>query len=256
MANIKKKRTLAECEAVIQDGMETFLNVGNALLEIKEEGLYLECCESFKEYIEVKWKKSVSWAYKLIQKEVTAKPNSDTKGGQTWKNSTSADTEALKSEGMSAGEVNAEQRDEWEDDGRPIKEEKDYAGERQERTGQTPPKSHPLAAPIPTDSKGTEIPDRLKDHFGKDLAIWAKCEKEMLSAGHALRELEQTQSYKDAVAQGDDRMRYSTMMISQKVWLRDSKPGSVCPKCKGEKESEDAEPCRRCGGIGWLSAAE
>ena len=58
---------LAECEAIIQDGMETFLAVGNALVRIRDAQLYTEVgYTSFDQYCRERWGMSGSHAYRLI----------------------------------------------------------------------------------------------------------------------------------------------------------------------------------------------
>ncbi len=47
--------TLAECEAVIEKGMDTFLEVGNALLRIRDERLYRVGFSTFQEYCQARW---------------------------------------------------------------------------------------------------------------------------------------------------------------------------------------------------------
>jgi hypothetical protein len=56
---------LAELEPIIERGMAGFVEVGNALLEISDRRLYRGTHSTFKEYVEDKWKLSVSRAYQL-----------------------------------------------------------------------------------------------------------------------------------------------------------------------------------------------
>jgi hypothetical protein len=57
---------LAECEAIIERGRDTFIEVGNALLWIREERLYRAEFGTFQEYCEAKWQMSKTHANRLI----------------------------------------------------------------------------------------------------------------------------------------------------------------------------------------------
>jgi hypothetical protein len=49
-------RELAECEAVIQRGLATFIEVGSALLKIRDDRLYREKFATFEHYCRERWK--------------------------------------------------------------------------------------------------------------------------------------------------------------------------------------------------------
>jgi hypothetical protein len=57
---------LAALEAVIETGMRTFIEVGNALLEIRDSRLYRDSFATFEEYCRERWKMSRPRAYQLI----------------------------------------------------------------------------------------------------------------------------------------------------------------------------------------------
>src|SRR6476660_8234750 len=46
---------LNACEAIIQKGIQTFVEVGNALLEIRESRLYRGQYSTFEEYCRTRW---------------------------------------------------------------------------------------------------------------------------------------------------------------------------------------------------------
>jgi hypothetical protein len=58
--------TLAECEATIERGFETFVEVGNALLTIREQKLYRSSHDTFETYCRERWGWSGARAYQLI----------------------------------------------------------------------------------------------------------------------------------------------------------------------------------------------
>ena len=61
-----EKSVLAECEAVIERGMDSFIEVGNALLRIRNERLYRSDFGTFQEYCEARWSMSKTHANRMI----------------------------------------------------------------------------------------------------------------------------------------------------------------------------------------------
>ena len=53
-------------ENVIREGLETFVEIGNALNEIRERKLYTEVCSTFEAYVQIRWKFSRQRAYQQI----------------------------------------------------------------------------------------------------------------------------------------------------------------------------------------------
>lgn len=58
--------SLERCEAVIERGLQTFLEVGSALLEIKQSRLYSGSYATFPEYCEQRWGLKMSRAYQMM----------------------------------------------------------------------------------------------------------------------------------------------------------------------------------------------
>lgn len=61
-----QRSELEACEAKIEAGMETFVEVGNALLTIREGKLYRTEFKTFEEYCQTKWEMSDRHARRLI----------------------------------------------------------------------------------------------------------------------------------------------------------------------------------------------
>lgn len=59
-------RSLEEYEQVIERGLATFVDVGNALITIRDEKLYLESHDTFEDYCKQRWFLSRPRAYQLI----------------------------------------------------------------------------------------------------------------------------------------------------------------------------------------------
>lgn len=60
---------LAECEAVIERGLATFVEVGEALRRIRDERLYRESHGTFEDYCRERWEMSRKRAYDLMAAE-------------------------------------------------------------------------------------------------------------------------------------------------------------------------------------------
>lgn len=65
MANITLSR-LTECEQIIERGLNTFVEVGNALLEIRDSRLYRDSHSTFEAYCQERWGMERRNAYRLI----------------------------------------------------------------------------------------------------------------------------------------------------------------------------------------------
>lgn len=63
---IDEARRLKHCEKVIERGLETFYEVGNALAEIRESRLYRISFGSFEDYCRERWNMSRFYAHRLI----------------------------------------------------------------------------------------------------------------------------------------------------------------------------------------------
>lgn len=61
-----RTRTLREYESIIQQGLDTFIDVGNALLEIRDNRLYKESYFTFESYCKERWGWERRHAYRLM----------------------------------------------------------------------------------------------------------------------------------------------------------------------------------------------
>lgn len=57
---------LERCEVVIKQGLQTFVEVGQALLTIRDKRLYRSGFRTFEEYCDVKWEIGKAYAFRLI----------------------------------------------------------------------------------------------------------------------------------------------------------------------------------------------
>jgi len=71
-------KRLAACEATIEKGMSTFVEVGQALAEIRDSKLYRETHKTFQAYCKERWSMARSRAYQLIEAAVVVENLSTT----------------------------------------------------------------------------------------------------------------------------------------------------------------------------------
>jgi len=57
---------LEQCEQIINNGLKTFVDVGNALLEIRDSRLYRQLFPTFEEYCRERWNMARRTAYQMI----------------------------------------------------------------------------------------------------------------------------------------------------------------------------------------------
>lgn len=65
------KADFERLEGVIREGLETFYEVGKALMEIKERGLYKAVSSTFEAYVQIRWKMSRRHADQQIEAAAT-----------------------------------------------------------------------------------------------------------------------------------------------------------------------------------------
>lgn len=61
-----EKSALSECEEIVERGLVSFVEVGNALLRIRNERLYRSEFGTFQEYCEARWQMSDRHAGRMI----------------------------------------------------------------------------------------------------------------------------------------------------------------------------------------------
>lgn len=62
----QERITLTQCEAVIEQGLQTFVDVGNALLTIRDQRLYREHYATFEQYCRERWGMGRHYANRMI----------------------------------------------------------------------------------------------------------------------------------------------------------------------------------------------
>jgi hypothetical protein len=80
---LPERRRLVELEAVIERGVKTFVEVGEALMEIRDGRLYRETHSSFESYLRERWNISRPRGYQLID-AAKLSTTVDTPPGNEW----------------------------------------------------------------------------------------------------------------------------------------------------------------------------
>ena len=65
--NIEESHELERCEVVIKQGLKTFIEVGQALMTIREKRLYRISFKTFEDYCIEKWSFKRTHVYQLIE---------------------------------------------------------------------------------------------------------------------------------------------------------------------------------------------
>ena len=71
--NVLERGQLRKQEKIIEDGQQTFVDVGNALAIIRDEKLYRERHKTFEAYCGEKWNFGKAYAYRLIESAIVVK---------------------------------------------------------------------------------------------------------------------------------------------------------------------------------------
>lgn len=71
LITVDERGKLSQCEEIIEHGLNTFVDVGHALLEIRDSRLYREEYPTFEDYCQTRWKMERSYANKLIRASET-----------------------------------------------------------------------------------------------------------------------------------------------------------------------------------------
>lgn len=65
--SISESERLVTLESTIEKGLQTFVEVGNALMEIRDNRLYRFGHNTFEDYCRERWQRERRWAYQLIE---------------------------------------------------------------------------------------------------------------------------------------------------------------------------------------------
>lgn len=263
----KKTRDLKHQEDIIQDGLKSFLHVGQALLVIRDDELYCEQYESFESYCKDRWKFSRQRAYQYIEATETVKAVSTivdtTKGKTVVLPSNEAQSRAL----HSSADDDEDRAKVWQaavaaapknSAGEPVVTAKIVKAAAEELLGSVKPK--PLAqqavdnkpeppkpagqstASIVKDSLDRKVPEHLTEHFATAA--------EIASAGTKLDQLKKLVGEIAGKPGGEflELSRIEEESRSLKSRITAARYWTECPRCQGKPNKK----CDRCDGHGFL----
>lgn len=72
MSALVQAQSLSECEQIIARGLETFTEVAAALIQIRDNRLYLQSHDTFEDYCRGRWQMSARRAYQIISSKNVA----------------------------------------------------------------------------------------------------------------------------------------------------------------------------------------
>lgn len=239
--SMTESKRLIQLEKIIKEGEQTFVAVGNALLEIRDARLYRSDFSTFETYCEEKWGWSSRRGNQLIQ--ATKVLNSLPETVRTYVPTETATREISKIPPKKRAAV----IEKIVQSGKPVTAKTIAATAPPPRKPSAPPaKKKPAAIPEPEitpDEIGRAIPDAL-------IPLWARRHelKELVSALSRVHS-----ALKDA--QDGDELYRSLDIVSalnkSEALLQEIKcgiPYSLCVKCQG-KLPEDCSVCKHTGFI-------
>ncbi len=259
------KERLKQLEATISGGMNTFLEVGFALTEIRDKKYYLDSHKTFKEYCESRWKLSTRHANRLMNSAEVYDNIKDMTGSTNETNwSGSTDTEGSKlplpeSESQTRPIANLEpeeQQEAWEKavesagGEQPTAKQVDAAAKvvkprkpRKPRTKFVPP---PIEPP-PDAGDSWEPPTNLPKSVANALAdTWhAECARLLSKIRTECKSAFSWSSWLDASV-------LEHLKSAEDCFLT-AIPRRLCPDCQGEK-TVNGKSCQTCRQGGYLAS--
>lgn len=218
-----ESRSLSEYEEIIRNGKESFIKVGQALLNVRDGRLFRDSYVTFEDYCQKKWGFNRTRGQQLIQAAITI---AETDGGEAITNERQA-REIAKVPKEKRGEVLSR------------------AGASGVPTAASISKAAATKDPIELDKEGRAIPP-------KALAFWHRSDEvqELLTGFSRIINV-----VKKAQAAGDPmyaEMNFAnTISKMEEAWqdLKRALPYVVCTTCQGHVLS----PCQFCHNRGLIS---
>lgn len=235
---------LGQLEAVIEKGWKGFVEVGSALMEIKQKRLYKESFETFEKYCDDRWAMSSDFAYKLMRAvEVSNDIGGQGKNEHQLRPLSSVPKEERQEVWDDAKEIAAE-------NGREEPTSKDVkaavAAREEEEEGNDEPDGV-------LDGAFQEVPDHLCDVFTSGIDDFDAILVDLKNLRRKYNDL-----VKDPCA---SRLDHDTRMLWDTLRNRiaDARPYAVCCECHGNATLQkvgDLAACSACKGQGWVTERE
>lgn len=258
-----ERQALATLEASIQGGLQTFVDVGTALLAIRDGRLYRESSPDFESYCQVRWGFTRRRAGQLIEAaavvreiEAEAKPPSEPKNTEkgTVVPISPPALPTTERQARELAKVEPKKRAEvWK---RAVETApKDKEGKPKitavrvravVKAKADPAEPEPAPEPAPADEEGHALPDNpgVREAF----AGLPDFKKALSLHSQAVGVLNKLWESAAGLKLSPLRQRIQAHYAEARKLVTEYLPHAVCPECRGAKKA-----CGRCGDCGWVT---
>lgn len=244
----------SELVSVVKRGMATFVEVGRALQEIRDEKLYRDSHKTFEKFCGEEFEISRPRAYQLIEAAVVV----DDLSKKLDKNAPIPERD---SQARELASVPPEQQVEvWQEAVQDAEGEQPTVAQVRaavERIASPPDPPKAKEEPPPVDALGIELPKYLLDTFS-GLALFKEADSLCRELQDKLHEIATHKSgslfIKELQSKGtsDEKIRYRHPSMDQiKRDLKFNRPHTRCPYCASREPGKVFKDCKACYGFGW-----
>jgi hypothetical protein len=221
---VAAKAEFTKCEEIIEKGISTFVEVGMALLKVKESGWYLEEYKTWEEYCDKRWHRSDSWARKHIS-AVEFLDNKLPAESTTGRNLPVVDNETLKlGEAIAQGQMSRTKAEEIaaQPNGARQQAIKDHFAGKDSGNGK--PKKASKKKRLAYSEDQRDGPQAEMEKVNHNIEVWCRAVSDLAK-----------QCPEDAWI-SDRRLREGVIRKLKEAcdFLRTVKCHALCPKCEGE----------------------
>lgn len=252
---VGEQRKLTELEDTIERGMQSFVDVGNALFEIQKNRLYTDVGETFEEYCKKRWGYSSSRARQLIGAAQAAEAVESVTSGNTL----AAPINERQARVLASLPDERLQADVW---AKAVETApKNYNGEAKVSASHVAKvaaevtangKAEPEKKPEPKsvlDAEGNPVPLKLQPLF-KRAAEFEKLCTQLTDVAKAIGALA-----KEEVGVHLHEQSIVADLNNAKHAIRFAKPYALCPYCKGGGKYK-GDKCSSCRGVGFVGRSK
>lgn len=229
---------LTDLESQIDKGIQTFLDVGSALSEIRDNKLYRSTHMTFDQYLRDRWGFSRGYGYYLIQ---AAEVSENVFGGERHNLTEQAtDLPPIPTERHARALAKAppnKQKEAWAKATANAAKSKPTVRETGQAVAEVIEAQH-VRNVDPAEQLANNI--KTASQSGRELI------RHMNDAMSLLESLRPTPGFELLVSKNQ---QIKSFMQSAKNCISASLPAAICPKCKGKPNG-----CPTCGNLGWINS--
>lgn len=231
---------LRECEKTIEKGLATFIEVGEALAEIRDKRLYRDSHKTFQAYCKDRWGHNKEWANRLISAADTVQTTVQTSvQNESQRIQKVAPPAEVNEADLVFPKVSNERQ--ARELGKVPAAKRSEVLEESATNGEVTAASIRKAAATLTDEVGDEIPKKLQAIFAGRVDLEEKAREIQKLVAWAESLDEDLTAFLNVQALRAD-------LNNAKKALRHAKPYAVCPYCRAKKAT-----CTGCKGTGWVT---